>query len=36
ALSGHRTDGYLHRRLGELVDSQGDKSEALQYYFDVY
>ncbi|CAF2190201.1 unnamed protein product [Rotaria magnacalcarata] len=36
ALSSHRTDGHLHRRLGELIDSQGDKSEALQYYFDAY
>ncbi|CAF5099041.1 unnamed protein product, partial [Rotaria sp. Silwood1] len=31
ALSIHRTDGHLHRRIGELIDSQGDKSNALQY-----
>ncbi|CAF3762100.1 unnamed protein product [Rotaria sp. Silwood1] len=36
ALSIHRTDGHLHRRIGELIDSQGDKSNALQYYFDAY
>ncbi|CAF0943555.1 unnamed protein product [Rotaria sordida] len=36
ALSIHRTDGHLHRRIGELIDSQGDKSDAIQYYFDAY
>jgi hypothetical protein len=35
ALSTHRTDGYLHRHIGELIDGQGDKSDAIQYYFDV-
>jgi len=35
ALSTHRTDGHLHRRIGELIDAQGDKSDAIQYYFDV-
>ena len=35
ALSTHRTDGYLHRHIGELLDNQGDKADALQYYFDV-
>ncbi|CAF1310006.1 unnamed protein product [Adineta steineri] len=36
ALSIHRTDGYLHRRIGELIDGQSNKSDALQYYFDAY
>ncbi|CAF0836099.1 unnamed protein product [Adineta ricciae] len=36
ALSTHRTDGYLHRHIGELLDNQGDKADALQYYFDAY
>ncbi|UJR22611.1 hypothetical protein I4U23_025652 [Adineta vaga] len=36
ALSMHRTDGYLHRHIGELIDMQGDKADALQYYFDAY
>jgi len=35
ALSLHRTDGHLHRRIGELIDNQGDKVDAIQYYFDV-
>lgn len=35
ALSTHRTDARLHRRIGELIDSQGYKSEAIQYFFDV-
>ena len=35
ALSTHRADGYLHRRIGELIDAQGDKADAFQYYFDV-
>jgi tetratricopeptide (TPR) repeat protein len=35
ALSTHRTDAHLHRRIGELIDAQGDKADAIQYYFDV-
>lgn len=35
ALSAHRTDAHLHQQIGELFDNQGDKSDALQYYFDV-
>lgn len=36
ALSAHRTDAHLHQQIGELFDNQGDKSDALQYYFDVF
>ncbi|CAF3940589.1 unnamed protein product, partial [Adineta steineri] len=36
ALSTYRTDGHLHRRIGEVIDKQGDKSDAIQYYFDAY
>ncbi|UJR26463.1 hypothetical protein I4U23_007793 [Adineta vaga] len=36
ALSKYRTDGHLHRRIGEIVDMQGDKSDAIQYYFDAF
>ena len=35
ALSTHRLDGHLQRRIGEVIDMQGDKSDAIQYYFDV-
>ena len=35
ALGSHRMDGHLHRRMGEVIDTQGDKADALQYYFDV-
>jgi hypothetical protein len=28
-------DGHLHRRIGEVIDTQGDKSDAIQYYYDV-
>jgi hypothetical protein len=35
ALSSHQSDGHLHRRIGEVIDLQGDKSDAIQYYFDV-
>lgn len=35
ALSAHRSDAHLLRQIGELFDNQGDKSDALQYYFDV-
>ena len=34
-LSSRRTDRHLHRRIGEFFNSQGDRSGALQYYFDV-
>ncbi|CAF3590022.1 unnamed protein product [Rotaria sordida] len=36
ALSTHRMDGHLHRRIGEVIDVQGDKSAAIQYYFDAF
>ncbi|CAF3044332.1 unnamed protein product [Rotaria socialis] len=36
ALSTYRTDGHLHRRIGEVVDIQGDKADAIQYYFDAF
>ncbi|CAF0950545.1 unnamed protein product [Rotaria sordida] len=36
ALSTHRMDGHLHRRIGEVIDVQGDKSDAIQYYFDAF
>jgi hypothetical protein len=35
ALSTHRLDAHLQRRIGEVIDLQGDKSDAIQYYFDV-
>ncbi|CAF0743268.1 unnamed protein product [Didymodactylos carnosus] len=36
ALSAYRMDSHLHRKLGELIDEQGDKSDAFQYFFDAY
>ncbi|CAF3973646.1 unnamed protein product, partial [Rotaria magnacalcarata] len=36
ALSTYRTDGHLHRRIGEVIDIQGDKADAIQYYFDAF
>ncbi|CAF3860357.1 unnamed protein product [Rotaria sp. Silwood2] len=36
ALSTHRMDGHLHQRIGEVIDLQGDKSDAIQYYFDAF
>ena len=36
ALSSHRLDAHLQRRIGEVIDEQGDKSDAIQYYFDVW
>jgi len=35
ALTTHRLDAHLHQRIGEVIDLQGDKSDAIQYYFDV-
>ncbi len=34
-MSTHRLDAHLQRRIGEVIDIQGDKSDAIQYYFDV-
>ncbi|CAF0751378.1 unnamed protein product, partial [Didymodactylos carnosus] len=36
ALSAYRMDGHLQRKLGELIDEQGDKSDAFQYFYDAY
>lgn len=29
------TDPHIHQRLGQIFDSEGDKQQAYQYYFDV-
>lgn len=34
-LSGHPKDGELLKRIGNIYDEQGEKSQAFQYYHDV-
>lgn len=29
------TDPHIHQALGQIFDSEGDKQQAYQYYFDV-
>lgn len=35
ALSAHPKDGELLKRIGNIFDEQGDRSQAFQYYHDV-
>jgi intraflagellar transport protein 88 len=35
ALSAHPKDSELLKRIGNIYDEQGEKSQAFQYYHDV-